>query len=293
MKPSRSNSWSDPDRRLELALRAAASVSGCVVLLIVLFVLWQALPALRDIGLPRFVADADWRPTSDTQPQFGMLPMLAGSGLVTLGAVLLATPLAVFSAVLVEFYVPRSVAWLLRRLLELLNGVPSVVFGFWGLVVVVPLINAWQPPGQSLLAGVLVLSLMLIPTIALSAAVALRDDAGDLARSAAALGLDRGAVVWSLAVPRASRGIGGGVLLGAARAVGETMAVVIVCGNIVQVPASLFDPVRTITANIAMEMSYATAGHRSVLFATGLLLILVTGFLVAASRLLSRRGARA
>ena len=292
MRPSRSNSWADHDRWLERVLRAAATVSGSVVLLIVFFVLWQALPALRDIGLRRFVVDADWRPTSDTQPQFGMLPMLAGSGLVTLGAVLVATPLALFSAVLAEFYAPRSVAWLLRRLLELLNGVPSVVFGFWGLVVVVPLINAWQPPGQSLLAGILVLSLMLIPTVALSAVAALRDDSGDLARSAAALGLGRGAIVWSLAVPRAGRGIGGGILLGAARAVGETMAVVIVCGNIVQVPSSLFDPVRTITANIAMEMSYATAGHRSVLFATGLLLILVTGFLVAASRLLSRQGAR-
>ncbi len=292
MKSSRSNSWSDRDWWLERTLRAAASVSGSVVLLIVLFVLWQALPALRDIGLRRFVMDADWRPTSDTQPQFGMLPMLAGSGLVTLGAVLVATPLAVFSAVLAEFYAPRSVAWLLRRLLELLNGVPSVVFGFWGLVVIVPLINAWQPPGQSLLAGILVLSLMLIPTVAMSAAAALRDESGDLARPAAALGLGRGAVVWSLAVPRASRGIAGGILLGAARAIGETMAVVIVCGNIVQVPAGLFDPVRTITANIAMEMSYATAGHRSVLFATGLLLILVTGFLVAASRLLKRRGAR-
>ena len=292
MRPSRSNQWSDRDRWLERAARAAASLSGSVVLLIVLFVLWQALPALRDIGLRRFVTDPDWRPTSDVQPQFGMLPMLAGSGLVALGAVLVATPLAVFSAVLAEFYAPRSVALLLRRLLELLNGVPSVVFGFWGLVVVVPLINAWQPPGQSLLAGVLILSLMLIPTVALSATAVLRDDSGDLARSAAALGLGRGAVVWSLAVPRAGRGIGGGILLGAARAVGETMVVVVVCGNIVQVPASVFDPVRTITANIAMEMSYATAGHRSVLFATGLLLILVTGFLVAASRMLSRRGVR-
>jgi phosphate transport system permease protein len=292
LRPSRSNSWSDRDRWLEWLLRAAASVSGSVVLLIVLFVLWQALPALHDIGLRRFATDVDWRPTSDTQPQFGMLPMLAGSGLVTLGAVLLATPLAVFSAVLAEFYAPWSVAWLLRRLLELLNGVPSVVFGFWGLVVVVPLINTWQPPGQSLLAGVLVLSLMLIPTVALSAAAALRDETGDLARSAAALGFGRGAVVWSLAVPQARRGIAGGILLGAARAVGETMAVVIVCGNIVQVPASVFDPVRTITANIAMEMSYATAGHRSVLFATGLLLILATGILVAASGLVSRRGGR-
>lgn len=292
MRPSRSNSWPARDRWLERALWAAACVSGSIVLLIVLFVLWQALPALRDVGLRRFVADADWRPTSISEPQFGMLPMLAGSGLVTLGAVLLATPLAVFSAVLAEFYAPRSAAWLLRRLLELLNGVPSVVFGFWGLVVVVPLINAWHPPGQSLLAGILVLALMLIPTVALSTSAALRGVSGDLKISAAALGLGRGAVVWSLAVPQASRGITGGVLLGAARAIGETMAVVIVCGNIVQVPRSIFDPVRTITANIAMEMSYATAGHRSVLFATGLALILATGFLVAASGLLRSRGAR-
>ncbi len=262
------------------------------MLLIVLFVLWQALPALRAIGPWRFIADPDWRPTSVPAPQFGMLPLLAGSGLVTLGAVLLATPLAVFSAVLTEFYAPHPIAWLMRRMLELLNAVPSVVFGFWGLVVVVPLINVWQPPGQSLLTGVVILTLMLIPTVALSAIAALQGAPDDLARSAAALGLGRGAVVWSLAIPQAGRGIAGGVLLGAARAVGETMAVVIVCGNIVQMPGSVFDPIRTITANIAMEMSYATAGHRSVLFATGLLLMLATGLLTAASGLLRARGAR-
>jgi len=292
LRPPRSNSWSQRDDWLERGLRATAAVSGSVVLLIVLFVLWQAVPALSNVGPVRFLADSDWRPTSSPTPQFGMLPLLAGSAIVTLGAVLVATPLAVFSAVLAEFYAPQPVAWLLRRLLELLNGVPSVVFGFWGLVVVVPLINAWQPPGQSLLAGTLVLALMLIPTVALSADAALHSISGDLQRSAAALGIGRGAIVWSLAVPLARRGIAEGVLLGAARAVGETMAVVIVCGNIVQLPSSVFDPVRTVTANIAMEMSYATAGHRSVLFATGLVLMLATGTLAAVAGRLRHQGAR-
>jgi phosphate transport system permease protein len=268
-------------------------MSSSVVALIVLFVLWQALPSRSDPGLSRFVTDDAWRPTSVTQPQFGMLPMLAASGLVTVGAVLLATPLAVFVAVLGEFYAPRPVTWLLRRVLELLNGIPSVVFGFWGLVVLVPLINQWRPPGQSLLVGILVLTLMLVPTVALSAAAALQNVADELTRSAAALGLGRGAIVWALAVPQARRGIAGGVLLGAARAAGETMAVVIVCGNIVQLPDSVFAPVRTVTANIAMEMSYATASHRGVLFATGLLLMFATGVLAACAGLLRQGGASA
>lgn len=290
MKQSRSDPWSNRDRWLERLLHVAAGASGSLVLLIAAFVLWQALPAIRDVGLQRFATDPAWRPTDAATPQFGMVPLLAGSGLVTLGAVLLATPLALFSAVLAEFYAPRYLAWLLRRVLELLNGVPSVVFGFWGLVVLVPLINAWQPPGQSLLAGILVLALMLIPTIALSADASLRGLPEELNRSAAALSIGRGAVVWKLAVPQARRGIAAGVLLGGARAVGETMAVVIVCGNIVQVPASLFDPVRTVTANIAMEMSYATAGHRSALFVTGLLLMVATGLFVAGGGWLRVRG---
>ncbi|MBI1313473.1 phosphate ABC transporter permease subunit PstC [bacterium] len=267
-------------------------MSGCLTLLIVAFVFWQALPALRDPGVARFVSDSVWRPTDETAPQFGMTPMLVGSGLVTLGAVLLATPLALFSVIVAEFYSSRTLAWLLRRVLELLNGVPSVVFGFWGLVVLVPLINAWHPPGQSLLAGILVLTLMLIPTVALATDASLRAVPNELYRSAAALGIGRGAVVWKLAVPLARRGMVAGVLLGAARAVGETMAIVIVCGNIVQMPDSLFDPVRTITANIALEMGYATSGHRAALFATGLLLMLTSSLFVAGAGLLRRRRGR-
>jgi phosphate transport system permease protein len=251
--------------------------------MILVFVMREATPALTRLGIGRFFTDPDWRPTDDNEASYGVGAMLVGSLLVTAGAVVVAGVPGVLSALFIRYYAPRSVAIVYRRIIELLAGIPSVVFGFWGLVVLVPIINRLAPPGQSLLAGILVLSLMILPTIAVTAESALRSVPRAYSNAAAALGMGRWATIWNITLPGARRGIASGFLLAAARAIGETMAVVMVCGNIIQVPNSPFDPVRTVTANIAMEMGDAQAEHRSALFVTGLvLMLLVAALLIAA-----------
>ena len=243
----------------------------------------EAWPALTALGISRFFTDSAWRPTAGSDASYGAGAMLAGSLLVTVGAVVVAGVPGILSALFIQFYAPRSVAVIYRRIIELLAGIPSVVFGFWGLVVLVPVINRLSPPGQSLLAGVLVLSLMILPTIAVTAESSLRSVPRSYGIAATALGMGRWATIWHITLPVARRGIAAGFLLAAARAVGETMAVVMVCGNIIQVPDSPFAPVRTVTANIAMEMGDAQAEHRSALFVTGLMLMLLVAALLIAA----------
>ena len=173
-------------------------------------------------------------------------------------------------------------------LIELLAGIPSVVYGFWGLVVLVPLIGRIQPPGTSLLAGIAILTIMILPTIALMADASLAKVPPEYLRGAAALGLSRWATIRSIVFPAAKSGLFTGVILETGRAIGETMAILMVCGNVVQTPKSLFDPIRTLTANIALEMAYATGDHRSALFVSGLVLMALIVALVVGAEVISK-----
>lgn len=278
-------SRSQSEQPLVWALRAAAALAGSVLLVVTAFVVQEALPAWRAAGFMRFFRDSSWYPLEGS---FGLLPMLAGTLFVTAGAVVLAAPLGVASAIFLHHHAPVHVARFYRRLIELLGGVPSVVFGFWGLVVLVPIIGRFQPPGTSLLAGILIVALMILPTIALMVDAAIAKVPEEYLLGAAALGLTRWATTMRVVLPAARSGISTGVLLGTARAIGETMAVIMVCGNVVEVPRSLFAPLRTLTANIALEMSYAMGEHRSALFVSGLLLMSMVALLVGAAELLSR-----
>ena len=278
------------DRVLKFVLSACALISGGLVLLIFSFLLMQSLPAITSIGIGRLLSDTSWHPTA-TDPKFGVWPMVVGSCLVTLGAIGWALPAGLATALAIEFYSVRYVGSTLTRAVELIGGVPSVVFGFWGLVSLVPLISYFHPPGQSLIAGILILGLMVAPTVVLTSLTALRSVPGEYRRGAVALGLGRARYICSVAIPTAARGILGGALLAAARAIGETMAVLMVCGNIPQIPSSLFEPVRTVTANIALEMGDDTAFHRSVLFLTGLLLMVVILFALGAAEPFRKRAA--
>ncbi|MBI3180951.1 MAG: phosphate ABC transporter permease subunit PstC [Myxococcales bacterium] len=273
------------DRALLWTLRLFAVSSVAIVLLVVAFVSGESAPALAEVGPVRFFSDPSWHPASGF---FNMVPMLAGTVLVSAGALLLAAPLGVLSAIFLQFYAPPALRSYWRNLIGLLAGIPSVVYGFWGLVSLVPLINRLHPPGQSLLAGILVLALMVLPTIALLSDAALESVPAHYLRSAAALGLSRWGTVSGVVLPAARGGILTGVALAAARAVGETMAVLMVCGNVVRMPEGLFDPVRTLTANIALEMAYAGSAHRSALFVSGLALLAIValgaGFSEAARR---------
>ena len=269
------------DAVLTGSLRLVAAVAGGVVFVIALFLVRESVPAFRDIGVEHFWTDASWHPAPRaTDGTFLLLPMLAGTVWAALGAVLVATPLGLLAAVFSRFYAPGALARPFRRAVELLAGIPSVVYGFWGLTVLVPFIRRLEPPGPSLLAGVLVLAIMILPTVALTADAAFAAVPRSHFQAAAALGLTRGRAIVSVAIPAARGGIWTGVLLQTGRALGETMAVLMVCGNIVRYPSSVFDPVRTLTANIALEMGYAAGDHRSALFFTGLVLLALVSVLV-------------
>ncbi|MGQ0792519.1 MAG: phosphate ABC transporter permease subunit PstC [Deltaproteobacteria bacterium] len=273
------------DRILIWSLRVSAVLAGIIVLLIAAFLALESLPALRSVGILRFFTDDSWHPAEGL---YNLTPMLWGTLFAMAGSVLIATPLGIISAVFCHFYAPASVAGAYRRLIELLAGIPSVVYGFWGLVALVPLIGRIEPPGPSLVAGVIILTIMILPTIALTADSSLANVPKAYLQGASALGLSRWTTVRRIIFPAAKSGLFTGVILETGRAIGETMAVLMVCGNVVQTPTSLFDPVRTLTANIALEMAYAVGDHRSALFVSGLILTVIIIGLVAAAEWISR-----
>lgn len=268
--PSHADAWL---ARLAGALALAVAV---LLGLVLAFLAREAWPVLRGDGWLRLFNSDGWFPASG---QFNLLPMLWATLAAGIGALLLALPLGLLSAVFSRYYAPAWLVTPVRQVLALLAGIPSVVYGFWGLTVLVPLIAAWQPPGASLLAGILILALMVLPTVALTSEAALAAVPTAYLRGAAALGLNRKGMVLGVALPAARRGIMAGAMLAGARALGETMALLMVAGNVVQTPGSLFDPVRVLTANIALEMAYATGEHRAGLFASGLLLLAIVTLL--------------
>jgi len=264
------SSRSTSEGLLSWTVRLLALMAGGLLLLVVLFLFREAWPALQHIGVTRFFSDPDWYPTEDA---YRLTPMIWGTVWATAGSILLASPLGILSALFCHFYAPPLLGRWYRRMVELLAGIPSVVFGFWGLVVLVPLIGQWHPPGPSLLAGILILTLMIIPTIMLVAHASMAQVPIAYIHSATALGLSRWSMIWHVILPTTKVGLFTGILLGLTRALGETMAILMVCGNVVRTPSHLFDPIRTLTANIALEMAYALGQHRAALFVSGLLLM--------------------
>lgn len=275
------------DKILVWFLRILATVAGAIVVQIFLFLFLESWPIFQKIGVLPFVIDRTWLPTKGL---YNLMPMLLSTLFVVGGALVLAAPLGILSALFCRFYAPPFLAALYRHLLELLVGIPGVVYGFWGLVVLVPWLNQFHPPGSSLLAGILVLGLMALPTIALTTEASFAEVPAEYLRAATALGLSRWSIIWGVVLPAARSGVFASFILGAGRALGETMVVLMVCGNIVQIPRSLFDPIRTLPANIALEMAYALGDHRSALFVSGLLLLLVGLVLVWIAEAIAEKG---
>ena len=253
-------------------LRIASGVAAGLVLLILFFLLAESSPLLREVQVVRFITDASWQPSEDA---YNLAPMLSGTLFAAGGALILATPLGIASALFVAYYAPSPAAGIYRRLIELLAGIPSVVYGFWALTTLVPLINELHPPGASLLAGMLVLTLMILPTVALTAHAAFLAVPDEYLRGAAALGMSRWSIIRGVVLPAARMGVTAGIILAAGRAIGETMAVLMVTGNVVQHASTVYDPIRTLAANIALEMPYALGDHRAALFVSGLALMLL------------------
>ena len=267
-----------------------AAIAGSVVVVIGAFVVGESIPALTHIGGSRFIIDESWHPAADASlGQFNLLPILIGTVLSSFAAISIAAPLGILSAVFCQFYAPPRVARWYRLMIELMAGVPSVVFGLWGLVVLVPIIARIHPPGQSLFTGIIILTLMILPTVALLADAAFASVPQSYLQGAAALGLSRATTTLSVMIPAARSGLVTAVLLGLVRAIGETMAVVMVCGNVVRVPSGPFDPIRTLTATIALEMGYARGDHRASLFFCGMILLILVTLLVSTMEIVNRR----
>jgi len=280
---------------VKLLLRLVASVAVLLVVLIVAFLLYESSTAFTELGW-RLWSDDAWAPkeTADIG-KFGLFPIAVGTLMVSAGAIVIAGPVGIASAIFTQFYAPRFVAVMYRRLVELLVGIPSVVFGFWGLVVLCPTLSwlvDWiggsSIPGPSLLSAIIVVALMILPTVMLMTETAFRSVPASHLHGAAALGMGRLSAIRHIVLPQAKVGITTGIVLAIARAIGETMAVVMVAGNVVQIPSSMFDPVRTLTANIALEMGYAAGVQRSALFASGLILLAMVAILFAAEIVLRR-----
>jgi len=276
----------DIDKFFNWLLKIAAIVSCLVLILIIAFVFIKSFPILKDTGIIRFFNDLSWHPSENL---FNILPMMLGTLLVAIGAILISAPMGIISAIFLHYYAPKNISNIYKRIIEILAGIPSVVYGFWGLVVLVPIISRLHPPGFSLLSGILILSMMILPTITLIVSASFSNLPQQYLHGASALGFTRWTTIKCVVLPASKSGIRTGIILALVRAIGETMAILMVAGNVVQIPSSIFSPVRTLTANIALEMSYALEYHKSALFVSGLVLIFLVIFLISFIQGFSRK----
>jgi len=271
------------DTLMRFAFMASALGSLLIVVMIGIFTFREALPAFRGIGLQELLTGTVWRPG---QEEYGILAMIAGSGLVTLGAVILGVPLALGCAIFLAEIAPPAVRELVRPSIELLAGIPSVVYGLFGMVVLVPLVRGIDLPGNTgfgLLSASMVLAIMILPTIASVSEYAIRSVPQSFREASLAVGATRWETLRRVVLPSARSGILSAVVLGLGRALGETIAMIMVIGNSVIVPAALNDNpltiflsrARTLTGNVAVEINYATGLHQNALFATGVILFLL------------------
>lgn len=258
-----------------LVLIALSAIS--ILALIIFFIFREGSPAIAKVGLLDFIAGGRWIPGKGI---FGILPMIAGSAWVTFGAMILGAPLGLACAIFLAEMAPPKATSILKPAVELLAGIPSVVYGFMGLVILVPFIrNVFGGPGFSVLASAVVLAIMILPTMISISYDALKAVPRAYRDGMMALGATRWQTIKMVVLPAARSGIVAAVILSMGRAIGETMAVIMVAGNAKIIPASLLDPVRTLTSNIALEMGYAAGDHRQALFATGVVLFVVIAVL--------------
>lgn len=260
---------------MELVFALCAWAAIISIALITAYIFMAGIPPILRIGAADFLFGTRWDPTAE-EPQFGIFPMILASLLGMAGATLIGVPVGLFTAVLLSEMAPKRMAGFLRGCIELLAGIPSVVYGFFGLTVIVPFIRIrlGSPTGNSLLAMIIILSAMILPTIVNISETSLRAVPREYMEGALALGASRIEAIFKVMIPAAKSGIAAAVVLGMGRAVGETMAVIMVCGNIPKIPRSLLDAVSPMTATIAKDISYAGPFHQSALFGIGAVLFL-------------------
>lgn len=248
----------------------SAMISVVSLIIIAVFVFIKGAPAIFEIGIFNFLFGELWRPSSN---DFGILSMIVGSIYATLGALAIGVPVGVFTAIYISEIATENQRRLIIPAVELLAGIPSVIYGFFGLIVIVPFIHEYHGGGgNGLLAAMIILGIMILPTIINISEVSLRGVPKEYRENSLALGASKMQTIFRVVVPAAKSGILTSVILGIGRAIGETMAVILVAGNSPIIPSSLFDRFRSMTANIAIEMGYAFGLHQEALFATGVVL---------------------
>jgi len=275
------------DRLVRLALLVVAFSAVSILLVITVFIVGQGAPIMVRYGFKSFLAGTDWYPT---EKLFGLWPMIVGSFYVTLGAMVIGVPLGLSCAIVLTEFSSKRVRSVIKPVVELLAGIPSVVYGFLGVVILVPFIReTFGGPGLSVLAAAIILGIMILPTIISISVDSLQAVPQTYREGSIALGATKWQTVRMVLLPAARSGIVASIILGMGRAVGETMAVIMVAGNAAALPRSLLAPVRTLTSNIALEMGYASGEHRQALFATGVILFIIIMVLNSAANVTASR----
>ena len=275
---------------MKIVFIIAAAVFIAAVITICVFIFVQAFPALKEIGLFNFLFGDEWYPTNETNPRFGIAPMIVGSVYITGGALIIGVPIGFLTAVFMARYCPKPIYKVMKPITNILAGIPSIVYGYFGLMVLVPFVReTFGGDGMSILTASIVLGIMILPTIISVSENAIRAVPKSYYEGAVALGATKERAIFRTEVPAATSGIVTSIILGLGRVIGETMAVVMICGNQARFPDEITDGVRTLTANIVLEMSYAQPGslHEGALIATAAVLfvfILIITLLVALIR---------
>ena len=269
------------DYIIEKGLFAVTSFSIILILLLIIFILVEAIPAFYENGVLNFIFGLNWSPDDN---EFGIFPMIMGSVYVTLAALVLAVPISLSCAIFLEEVAPMKLRNLFKPIIQTLAGIPSVIYGFFGLTLITPLIRSlFGGTGFSILAAAVVLALMILPTIVSLSQDAINSVPDYYKQASLGLGSTRWQSIKNIILPIALPGIITAIILGLGRAVGETLAVLMLAGNVPILPSSIISPVRTLTSNIALEMGYATGIHYNSLFATAAILFIVILILMAVS----------
>lgn len=277
------------ERFMQIVFLVAACASVLAVALICIFLFANGIPAMKEIGLAKFLFGQKWKPSNNL---YGILPFILGSIYVTAGSIIIGVPTALLTAIFLAFYCPKKLYPVLKAMVNLMAGIPSVVYGFFGLVMIVPLMrDLTGHDGSTMLTASILLGIMILPTVTGVVEPALRSVPSSYYEGALALGATHERSVFMTVIPAAKSGVIAGIVLGIGRSIGETMAVIMVAGNQTWMPQGLMKGLRTMTANIVMEMGYAADLHREALIATGVVLfvfILIINLCVSA---LKRRSA--
>ena len=275
------------ERGMKTVFLLAACTSILAVALICIFLFLNGFSAIGKIGVADFLLGRQWKPLNDI---YGIFPMIVGSIYVTAGAMLIGVPIGLLCAVFLAEFCPPAVYRIVKPAVDLLAGIPSVVYGFFALMVIVPIMqDLFGVSGKNMITASVLLGLMILPTIIGVSEAAIRAVPESYYEGALALGATRERSVFAAVLPAAKSGVLAGVVLGIGRAIGETMAVIMVAGNQPVIPGSLLSGVRTMTANIVMEMGYATGLHREALIATAVVLFVFILIINLAFSLLKRR----